>query len=203
MAAEIINVTTEEQLEQALDIRKDVFVLEQKVPIDLEIDDYDRLDAEAWHVLIKSEGQYAATGRLTYYNKDSAKMQRIAVRKPFRSKGIGRVLMMALETQARELKLPYAVLDAQVQAEPFYRKLGYETISDEPFDDAGIPHVRMKKSCNPAHPWHEEEAQRWIAGPLYRSFRMSADCPNCCLDRHRHSNGDARHRHVREIHSHS
>ena len=145
MAAEIINVTTEEQLEQALDIRKDVFVLEQKVPIDLEIDDYDRLDAEAWHVLIKSEGQYAATCRLTYYKKDSAKMQRIAVRKPFRSKGIGRVLMMALETQARELKLPYAVLDAQVQAEPFYRKLGYETISDEPFDDAGIPHVRMKK----------------------------------------------------------
>ncbi|MFE0556061.1 GNAT family N-acetyltransferase [Paenibacillus sp. NPDC058910] len=145
MAAEIINVSTEEQLQQALDIRKDVFVLEQKVPIDLEIDDYDRLDSDAHHVLIKSEGQYAATGRITYYNKDSAKMQRIAVRKPFRSKGIGRVLMMALEAQARELKLQYSVLDAQVQAEAFYRKLGYETISDEPFDDAGIPHVRMKK----------------------------------------------------------
>ncbi|ACX64179.1 GNAT family N-acetyltransferase [Paenibacillus lautus] len=145
MAAEIINVSTEEQLQQALDIRKDVFVLEQKVPIDLEIDDYDRLESDAHHVLIKSEGQYAATGRITYYNKDSAKMQRIAVRKPFRSKGIGRVLMMALEAQARELKLQYSVLDAQVQAEAFYRKLGYETISDEPFDDAGIPHVRMKK----------------------------------------------------------
>ncbi|MCV4229878.1 GNAT family N-acetyltransferase [Virgibacillus sp. LDC1] len=145
MAAEIINVSTEEQLQQALDIRKDVFVLEQKVPIDLEIDDYDRLESDAHHILIKSEGQYAATGRITYYNKDSAKMQRIAVRKPFRSKGIGRVLMMALEAQARELKLQYSVLDAQVQAEAFYRKLGYETISDEPFDDAGIPHVRMKK----------------------------------------------------------
>ncbi|EGG38294.1 GNAT family N-acetyltransferase [Paenibacillus sp. HGF5] len=145
MAAEIINVSTEEQLQQALDIRKDVFVLEQKVPIDLEIDAYDRLESDAHHVLIKSEGQYAATGRITYYNKDSAKMQRIAVRKPFRSKGIGRVLMMALEAQARELKLQYSVLDAQVQAEAFYRKLGYETISDEPFDDAGIPHVRMKK----------------------------------------------------------
>lgn len=145
MAAEIINVSTEEQLQQALDIRKDVFVLEQKVPIDLEIDDYDRLESDAHHVLIKSEGQYAATGRITYYNKDSAKMQRIAVRKPFRSKGIGRVLMMALEAKARELKLQYSVLDAQVQAEAFYRKLGYETISDEPFDDAGIPHVRMKK----------------------------------------------------------
>ncbi|GAB6929686.1 GNAT family N-acetyltransferase [Paenibacillus sp. JCM 10914] len=145
MAAEIINVTTEEQLEQALDIRKDVFVLEQKVPLDLEIDDYDHLDAEAHHVLIKLEGHYAATGRVIYYNKDSAKMQRIAVRKPFRSKGIGRVLMLALEAQARELKLEYSVLDAQVQAEEFYRRLGYETVSDEPFDDAGIPHVRMTK----------------------------------------------------------
>ena len=60
---------------EALDIRKDVFVLEQKVPIDLEIDEYDRLESDAFHVLIKSEGQYAATGRITYYNKDSAKMR--------------------------------------------------------------------------------------------------------------------------------
>ncbi|UNK21235.1 GNAT family N-acetyltransferase [Paenibacillus sp. N3/727] len=145
MAAEIINVTTEEQLREALDIRKEVFVIEQKVPLDIEIDELDSLDADAHHILIKYEGEYAATGRVTYYNKDSAKMQRIAVRKPFRSKGLGRVLLMAMETQARELKLLHSVLDAQCQAEAFYSKLGYVTISDEPFDDAGIPHVRMKK----------------------------------------------------------
>ncbi|SMF88040.1 Predicted N-acyltransferase, GNAT family [Paenibacillus uliginis N3/975] len=145
MAAEIINVTTEEQLREALDIRKEVFVIEQKVPLDIEIDELDSLDADAHHILIKYEGEYAATGRVTYYNKDSAKMQRIAVRKPFRSKGLGRVLLMAMETQARELKLLHSVLDAQCQAEAFYSKLGYVTTSDEPFDDAGIPHVRMKK----------------------------------------------------------
>ncbi|WP_422660440.1 GNAT family N-acetyltransferase [Paenibacillus sp. EC2-1] len=145
MAAEIINVTTMEQLREALDIRMEVFVQEQKVPADLEIDEYDTLDADAFHILIKYDGEYAATGRVTYYNKDSAKMQRIAVRKDFRSKGLGRVLLMAMETQARELKLVYSVLDAQCQAEGFYNKLGYVAISDEPFDDAGIPHVRMKK----------------------------------------------------------
>lgn len=148
MAAEIINVTTEEQLKEALNIRKDVFVEEQQVPIDLEIDDYDRLDADAHHILIKYDGDYAATGRVIYYDKESAKMQRIAVRKPYRSKGLGRVLLMAMETQARELKLLYSILDAQCQAEGFYSKLGYVTISDEPFDDAGIPHVRMKKELN-------------------------------------------------------
>lgn len=145
MAAEIINVTTEEQLREALDIRTEVFVQEQNVPVDLEIDEYDSLDAEAFHILIKYDGEYAATGRVVYYNKDSAKMQRIAVRKSFRSKGLGRVLLMAMETQARDLKLVYSVLDAQCHAEQFYSKLGYTTISDEPFDDAGIPHVRMKK----------------------------------------------------------
>lgn len=62
MAAEIINVTTEEQLQQALDIRKDVFVLEQKVPIELEIDEYDSLEADAHHILIKSEGQMPQPG---------------------------------------------------------------------------------------------------------------------------------------------
>ncbi|WP_106768234.1 GNAT family N-acetyltransferase [Paenibacillus faecalis] len=145
MAAEIINVTTEEQLREALDIRKEVFVIEQNVPLEMEIDEYDRLDADAHHILIKYEGEYAATGRVTYYNKDSAKMQRIAVRKSFRSKGLGRVLLIAMENQARELKLLNSVLDAQCHAEAFYNKLGYVTVSDEPFDDAGIPHVRMIK----------------------------------------------------------
>lgn len=148
MAAEIINVTTEDQLQEALAIRKEVFVEEQKVPVDLEIDDYDRLDAEAHHILIKYDGEYAATGRVIYYNKDSAKMQRIAVRQSFRSKGLGRVLLLAMEQQARELLLKHSVLDAQCQAEGFYSRLGYVTISDEPFDDAGIPHVRMKKELN-------------------------------------------------------
>ena len=145
MAAEIINVTTKEQLREALDIRTEVFVQEQNVPVDLEIDEYDSLDAEAFHILIKYDGEYAGTGRVIYYNKDSAKMQRIAVRKSFRSKGLGRVLLMAMETQARDLKLVHSVLDAQCHAEEFYSKLGYATISEEPFDDAGIPHVRMKK----------------------------------------------------------
>ena len=145
MAAEVINVTTEEQLHEALNIRKEVFVEEQKVPEDLEIDEYDTLDADAEHILIQYDGQFAAVGRVTHYNKDTAKMQRIAVRKPYRSKGLGRVLLVAMENKAREMMLQYSVLDAQCQAEGFYEKLGYVTISEEPFDDAGIMHVRMKK----------------------------------------------------------
>lgn len=145
MAAVIIHVNNETQLKECLDIRKEVFVVEQKVPMDLEIDEYDVIGDQVHHVLIEVEGEPAATGRLIYYVDNAAKMQRIAVRKEYRSQGIGKVLLLGMEALARELGLTKSVLDAQCQAEPFYKKSGYETISTEPFDDAGIPHVRMTK----------------------------------------------------------
>lgn len=145
MAAVIIHVENETQLKECLDIRKEVFVVEQQVPMDLEIDEYDVIGDQVHHVLIEVAGEPAATGRLIYYTDNAAKMQRIAVRREYRSQGIGRVLLLGMEALARELGLTKSVLDAQCQAELFYKKLSYETISTEPFDDAGIPHVRMTK----------------------------------------------------------
>ncbi|WP_339308537.1 GNAT family N-acetyltransferase [Paenibacillus sp. FSL R5-0519] len=146
MAAEISYVSTEEQLKQALEIRHHVFVIEQQVPAEIEIDQYDVISPDVHHVLLSTDGQAVATGRLIYYSKDTAKMQRIAVLESHRSFGYGRVLLLAMEELARELGLSYSVLDAQCQAQKFYEKLGYEVISEEPFYDADILHVRMKKS---------------------------------------------------------
>ncbi|WP_018756626.1 GNAT family N-acetyltransferase [Paenibacillus terrigena] len=145
MAAQIIQVKTEEELNKCLSIRLEVFVHEQQVPEDLEIDEYDTLAGKAYHVLLEHEGQAVATGRLTIYQDHMAKMQRIAVKKAYRGYGYGRVLLLALEQIAKDLGLSDAILDAQCQAEIFYAKLGYEVISQEPFYDAGILHVRMKK----------------------------------------------------------
>ncbi|MEK4527874.1 GNAT family N-acetyltransferase [Paenibacillus sp. BGI2013] len=146
MAAEISYVSTEEQLEQALGIRHHVFVIEQQVPAEIEIDQYDVISPDVHHVLLSTDGQAVATGRLIYYSKDTAKMQRIAVLESHRSFGYGRVLLLAMEELARELGLSYSVLDAQCQAQKFYEKLGYEVISEEPFYDADILHVHMRKS---------------------------------------------------------
>lgn len=145
MAAEIIEVKTQEQLDECIAIRKEVFVAEQQVPEEEECDEYDNLDAPAFHVLLMLDGQYAATGRVKLLDEFTAKMQRIAVRKPFRGKGTGRVLMVGLEQIARKHGVEKCVLDGQCQAEGFYHSLGYETVSEEPFLDAGIPHVRMEK----------------------------------------------------------
>lgn len=146
MAAEILRVTTEEQLQMGLDIRTKVFVEEQMVPVEEEIDEYDVIGPNAYHILIIDEGVPVATGRLIYYKAGTAKMQRIAVLKAYRVKGYGRVLLLAMEELARELGLEASILDAQCQAENFYKKLGYEVISTEPFYDAGILHVRMQKT---------------------------------------------------------
>lgn len=146
LAAEISYVTTDEQLQQALGIRHDVFVIEQQVPAEIEIDQFDVISPDVHHVLLSTDGKAVATGRLIYYSKDTAKMQRIAVLQSHRSFGYGRVLLLAMEERARELGLTYSVLDAQCQAQKFYEKLGYEVISEEPFYDADILHVRMRKS---------------------------------------------------------
>ncbi|WP_127537832.1 GNAT family N-acetyltransferase [Paenibacillus illinoisensis] len=146
MAAEISYVTTDEQLQQALGIRHDVFVIEQQVPAEIEIDQFDVISPDVHHVLLSTDEKAVATGRLIYYSKDTAKMQRIAVLQSHRSFGYGRVLLLAMEERARELGLTYSVLDAQCQAQKFYEKLGYEVISEEPFYDADILHVRMRKS---------------------------------------------------------
>ncbi|KWX73894.1 GNAT family N-acetyltransferase [Paenibacillus jilunlii] len=146
MAAEIVRVTTDEQLQTGLDIRKKVFVEEQKVPVEEEVDEYDVIGDSVHHMLLLDEGIPVATGRMIYYKADTAKMQRIAVHEAYRGKGYGRVLLLALEGLAREIGLKSSILDAQCHAEDFYIKLGYKVISLEPFYDAGILHVRMEKA---------------------------------------------------------
>jgi predicted GNAT family N-acyltransferase len=147
IAMEIIRVETEEQLKMCFDVRLDVFVREQQVPIDLEMDEYDTHPKACHHLLILDEGRPIATGRWKAYEPGTskAKLQRIAVLQAYRGTGVGRLLISELEKWAQEEGFTDSVLDAQVQAEPFYAKQGYVTISTEPFDDAGIPHVRMVK----------------------------------------------------------
>ncbi|MBE1446915.1 GNAT family N-acetyltransferase [Paenibacillus sp. OAS669] len=141
-----IHVTTQEQLNQCLDIRKEVFVREQKVDISLEIDEFDESPQACYHILLLEDGKPTATGRMRPYTDDTMKLQRIAVRQSSRGTGAGRAIVLGLEEEAKRIGYAYTLLDAQCQAEPFYAKLGYVTISEETFLDAGIPHVRMKKT---------------------------------------------------------
>ncbi|WP_027084740.1 GNAT family N-acetyltransferase [Cohnella panacarvi] len=141
----VMRITTEEMLRRALAIRMTVFVDEQGVPADLEKDEYDATPEAGRHHLLTVDGQAIATGRWKTYEPGVAKMQRIAVLKSYRGRGYGSKLLESMEDDAKASGYHSSLLDAQCSAEAFYRKLGYDTVSDEPFLDAGILHVRMLK----------------------------------------------------------
>lgn len=140
-------VETQAQLEACLALRQAVFVEEQHVPPELEVDEWDRLE-RAIHLCATEEdsGQVLGTARVKHLNFQEAKIQRVAVAQSQRGKGIGSALMQYAAAVLQQKGFHRIVLDAQIAAEPFYRQLGYSRVSDDLFYDAGILHVRMVRN---------------------------------------------------------
>jgi predicted GNAT family N-acyltransferase len=138
MSENIQRTTWQKDKELLSNIRYQVFVDEQKVPIELEIDDDDPLAA---HVLCFVDGQPIGTGRILL----DGHIGRLAVLQAHRKQGYGNKMLDHLELIAQENELTEVFLNAQVTAIPFYEKRGYTVISDV-FDDAGIPHQTMRKT---------------------------------------------------------
>lgn len=126
-----------EEQDRIMQVRTAVFVQEQGVPAELEQDEMDPL---CRHALLLDAGLPVATGRL----EGDGHIGRIAVVRSHRGKGLGRRVVTFLEDSARALGLQRVFLGAQLQAIPFYEKLGYRCYGDE-FMDAGIAHRRMEK----------------------------------------------------------
>jgi predicted GNAT family N-acyltransferase len=116
-------------------IRREVFIREQGIP---EFDEWDDEDATSVHVLATLNREPVGTGRLNR----AGKIGRIAVLPGLRGRGIGSLILDRLLEEARRLGIREPCLHAQVQAVPFYERLGFER-KGEVFDEAGIPHVRM------------------------------------------------------------
>jgi predicted GNAT family N-acyltransferase len=116
-------------------IRRTVFIEEQRIP---EADEWDGEDAASVHVLARLNRDPVGTGRLN----PAGKIGRIAVLAGLRGRGVGTRILIRLLEEARRLGIREPFLHAQVQAVPFYEKLGFSSQGGE-FDEAGIPHVRM------------------------------------------------------------
>lgn len=137
----IKTVETNEELEQAYHVRMVVFVDEQNVPAEEELDDG---DATAVHFIGYEDGETIAASRLRFVDT-YGKLERICVMKSQRGKSHGSQLIKSMENYIAAKGYKKAKLNAQTHAEAFYQRLGYKTISGE-FLDAGIPHVTMIKS---------------------------------------------------------
>lgn len=137
---EIIKVKNEVEMKLVHDIRLEVFVAEQGVPVEMELDE---LDSEGIHVLAYVDGVPAGCGRLLLKGEE-AKIGRVAVRKSMRKSGIGSGICKLLITIAGDNGVNRIFLDAQLTAVGFYRKLGF-TQKGETFLEAGINHIKMVK----------------------------------------------------------
>ncbi|MFF9910963.1 GNAT family N-acetyltransferase [Streptomyces sp. NPDC013457] len=138
--------------EACFTVRREVFVVEQNVPQDIE---YDRYDETAVHVLaVREDGLPLGTGRLlhgadalgkTGGDASVGSLGRLAVSKAARGLGVGAALVRAIEDAARARGLTAVDLHAQTHALGFYERLGYEVYGPE-FPDAGIPHRAMRRA---------------------------------------------------------
>jgi YbgC/YbaW family acyl-CoA thioester hydrolase len=128
--------------EPARRIRTEVFVDEQKVPLEMEWDEAD--DTSVHAVAFNRLGQPVATGRLLPSEKGSARIGRVATNRVLRGSGVGRGVMEALMAAAHKRGDREVVLHAQRTAERFYRGLGFAPRGEE-FEEAGIPHIEMAR----------------------------------------------------------
>jgi predicted GNAT family N-acyltransferase len=131
---------TDAQLAACFQIRMTVFVAEQNVPPELEMDAY---DSTAIHYLALIDGAPVATAR-ALDKSGLAKIGRVAVLRQFRGQGIGAALMNFIHEDLERRGFQTLILEAQTYAIGFYEKLGYEAHGGE-FLDAGIPHRHMTR----------------------------------------------------------
>jgi len=136
----------EDALELCRRIRQAVFVVEQRVPSELE---WDGLDGEAEHFVAFALGEDEVETPIGCTRlrilPEYAKAERVAVLASGRRHGVGAQLMRALEARASDLGASQIRLNAQIEAEPFYRALDYAPFG-APFEEAGIPHIAMRKA---------------------------------------------------------
>lgn len=125
--------------EEAVSIRRAVFIEEQGFE-----NEFDGIDDRAFHCVVFSDNVPAAAGRL--YTDDGIvyHIGRVAVRKEFRGRGLGKDVVSLLERYAKSLGGSEINLSAQTRARGFYEKMGYTAFGGEYYDEF-CPHIAMKK----------------------------------------------------------
>jgi len=131
-------VVSEKELKRVFSIRLRVFVREQGVPEEIELD---KDDQRATHFLARVQGRAVGTARLVIKN-GRAKIGRMAVLKSYRGKGVGKALLKRAIESARKSKAKVIYLHAQVPVIGFYEKMGFHSVG-RLFREAGIPHRKM------------------------------------------------------------
>ena len=128
------------EVDEALELRRHVFVSQQGVTLEM---DRDGLDPEALHIVAVDAGRVVGTCRLVFEG-GLARLGRMAVDDEHRGQGLGAAILAEAEAQARSAGARRIRLHAQVAARRLYERGGFEVQGKE-FMEEGIPHVTMEK----------------------------------------------------------
>ena len=129
----------QEAKNEAYAIRRRVFIEEQGVPEDMELDEFDPL---AIHALAYLDSQAIGTARLVTMPDNIGRIGRMAVLAAYRRGGFGAGLLRVLLQEAAAQKMMKIELHAQLSAIPFYEQFGFIAQGDI-YDEAGIAHRDM------------------------------------------------------------
>jgi len=133
-------VTNDEELRGAFEVRRQVFVHEQGVSEDLE---YDGFDGEALQIVVKDGNRVIGTARIRFPATNQARIERIAILKPFRRRGIGSNVISFLKEDLKSRQIEHVILHAQCAVTEFYKSCGFEETGPLFWED-GIRHIKMQ-----------------------------------------------------------
>ena len=144
MMPTVEKITTEEGLQAAFQIRELVFVVEQEVDA---AEEYDEFETTSVHFLAMLEGASVGTARWRF-TSNGVKMERFAVLKEARGKGVGQALVAAVLKDIEmhpDGKGKKRYLHAQIHAMPLYAKFGFQQVGEQ-FEECAILHYKMELS---------------------------------------------------------
>ncbi len=133
--------TSDDELQETFEVRRQVFILEQGISEDLVFDGRDR---EALHMVVKDGERVIGSARVQLLADNQAKLERMAVLKRYRRKGIGREMLLFLDTVWKDKQVQQVIIHAQLEVVPFYKLCGFDEFG-LPFQEAGIKHIKMRK----------------------------------------------------------
>jgi predicted GNAT family N-acyltransferase len=134
-------VTGDVELQEAFEVRRQVFVREQNISEDLVFDGHDN---EALHMVVKDGERVIGSARVKFLAGNQAKLERMAVLKRYRRKGIGKEMLLFLDTVWKDKQVQQIIIHAQLEVVPFYKLCGFDELG-LPFRKAGIKHIKMRK----------------------------------------------------------
>lgn len=139
MTLRIVDTVWPEDQQVIEHLRREVFVLEQQVPEELE---WDNADFDAKHFCLFDNTELVAYGRLLLKSSQVGKLTRMAVQRHRRRQGLGNILLLHAIGYARQIGLKQMMLDAQLHVVQFYQQQGFIP-EGAVFWDAGIEHITM------------------------------------------------------------